>query len=276
MMSGQILHVFRNTPFGREEFLQSLYFAKKTDISPQVYIPVFRQFLMYFRSTVVTVDLDNTFLRSPKTARKNAEEITNNVGLKPDFLIPESFTAGSIPVLPTDFTYMCCPRSISDLSTKIGLGYIGPKVRSIIKNSTFPVLIPSPVYKEWKSISVFFGGSDTAVKAVQLGIHINKTCGFPLHIFTRAEHHAQAYYQETLEKNNVWAPIKTQEVKWRFFDKGKFKENLYDVPHDSLVIVGTLGHSLVKEVLFGSKAETLQTILPNNLLLVGPNYVPRS
>ncbi|MGD2089403.1 MAG: universal stress protein [Candidatus Aminicenantes bacterium] len=276
MMSGQILHVFRNTPFGREEFLQSLYFAKKTDISPQVYIPVFRQFLMYFGSTVVTVDLDNTFLRSPKTARKNTEEITKNVGLKPDFLIPESFTAGSIPVLPTDFTYMCCPRSISDLSTKIGPGYIGPKVRSIVKYSTFPILIPSPVYKEWKSISVFFGGSDTAVKAVQLGMHIKKTCGFPLHIFTQAEHHPRAYYQETLEKNNLGEPIKKQEVKWRFFDKGKFEHNLYNVPHDSLVIVGTLGHNLIKEVLFGSKAETLQTILPNNLLLVGPNYVAQS
>jgi hypothetical protein len=269
MMSETILHIFRNTPFGREEFLQSLYFAKKTDISPQVYIPVFRQLLMYFRSTVVTVDLDNTFLRSPKTARKN-------VGFKPDFLIPESFTAGSIPVLPTDFTYMCCPRSISDLSTKIGLGYIGPKVRSIVKYSTFPILIPSPVYKEWKSISVFFGGSDTAVKAVQLGMHIKKICGFPLHIFTQAEHHPQSYYQETLNKNNLFEPIKKKEVKWWFFDKRKFEVNLYNVPHDSLVIVGTLGHSLIKEVLFGSKAETLQTILPNNLLLVGPNYVPRS
>lgn len=276
MMNDQILHVFRNSPFGREVFLQSLYFAKNTNTSPKVYIPVFRQFLMYFRSTVVTVDLDNAFLRSPKTARKNAEEMINNVGFKPDFLIPESFTAGSIPVLPTDFTYMCCPRSISDLSTKIGLGYIGPKVRIIIKNSTFPILIPSPVFKEWKSISVFFGGSDTAIKAVQLGMHIKKICGFPLHIFTQAEHHGRAYYQKTLEKNNLFKPIKKQEVKWWFFDKGKFEDNLYNVPHDSLVIVGTLGHSLIREVLFGSKAETLQTILPNNLLLVSPNYVAQS
>lgn len=275
-MSDQILHIFRNTPFGREVFLQSLYFAKKTDTSPKVYIPRSRQFLMYFKNTVVTVDLDNAFLRSPETAREHAEEMINHTGFEPDFLIPESFTSGSVPALPVDFTYMCCPRSISDLSTKIGLGYIGPKVRSIIKNCTFPVLIPSPVYKEWKSISVFFGGSNTAVKAVQLGIHISQTSGFPFHIFTQAENHPQAYYQEILKKNNLFKLIEKQEVKWRFFDKGKFEENLYDVPHDSLVVVGTLGHSLVKEVLFGSKAETLQTILPNNLLLVGPNYVPQS
>lgn len=275
-MSRQILHIFRNTPFGREVFLQSLYFAEKTDTTPKVYIPQYRQFLLYLKTTVVTVDLDNAFLRSPETAREHAEEMIKNTGFEPDFLIPESFTAGIIPNLPVDTTYMCCPRSISDLSTKIGLGYIGPKVRSIIKKSTFPILIPSPVYKEWKSISAFFGGSSTGIKVVQLGIHIAKTCGFPLHIFTQAEHNPQAYYQEIMEKNYLLEPIKKQEVKWWFFDKRKFEENLYDVPHDSLVVVGTLGHSLVREVLFGSKAETLQTILPNNLLLVGPNYVPSS
>jgi nucleotide-binding universal stress UspA family protein len=272
-MSHQILHVFRNTPFGREVFFQSLYFANKTGTSPKVYIPTSQQFLMYFKSTVVTVNLDNAFLRSPETAMEHAESMLRNYGLKPDFLIPQSFTSGRIPVLPVDSTFMCCPRSISDLSTKIGLGYIGPKVRSIIKISTFPLLIPSPVYKEWKSISVFFGGSNTAVKAVKLGMHISKTSGLPLHIFTQGENHPQAYYQEILEKNKLFEPIKKHAAKWCFFDKGKFKENLYDVPHDSLLVVGTLGHSLVQEVLFGSKAEILQTILPNNLLLVGPNYV---
>lgn len=154
-MNRQLLHIFRNTPFGREVFLQSLYFAKHTDTTPKVYIPESRQFLMYFKNTVVTVDLDHTFLTSPKTAPFHAEETIKNAGFEPDFLIPESFTSGSVPVLPVNFAFMCCPRSISDLSTKIGLGYIGPKVRSIIKNSTFPILIPSPVYNEWKSISVF-------------------------------------------------------------------------------------------------------------------------
>jgi hypothetical protein len=80
--------------------------------------------------------------------------------------------------------------------------------------------------------------------------------------------------QIILEKNDLLETINEQEAKWWFFDKGKFRENLYNVPHNSLVIVGTLGHSLVKEVLFGNMAENLQTVLPNNLLLVGPNYIP--
>ncbi|NIM16395.1 MAG: hypothetical protein GTO45_30750 [Candidatus Aminicenantes bacterium] len=37
----------------------------------------------------------------------------------------------------------------------------------------------------------------------------------------------------------------------------KLQENLYDVPHDSLVVVGAYGHGLVKRVVFGSKAELL-------------------
>ena len=269
-----ILHIFRNTPFGREILLQSLYFAKKTNSRPKVYIPRFRQFLMYFRSTVVTVDLDGSFLTSPGTARKHASEIIRQAGFEPDFLLPGDRTAGSIPVLPVDFTYLCCPRSISDLSTKIGLDYIGPKVRSIVKNSTFPVLISSPVYKEWKSIVVFWGGSETAVKALKLGRHISQASGFPLYIFTQAENQSRDYYREILDNNGLFEPIKKKEVTWWFFDKGTFAENLYKVPHDSLAVVGTLGHNLVKEVLFGSKAETLQTLLPNNLLLVGPHYTP--
>ena len=272
-MNLRLLHIFRNTPFGREVLLQSLYFCKHTGTLPTVFIPTARQFLMYFSSNVITVDLDHAFLRSPKSARKHAEEIIKRAGFKPDFLEPESYTAGSIPVLPVDFRFMICPRSISPLSTKIGLGYIAPKVRSIIQNSSFPILIPSLMYKEWKSITVFFGGSHNAVKALKLGLEIKRHSGFPLQVFTQAEHQPQSHYRYILEQDNLYDPIEKKEIEWRFYDKGKFQENLYDVPHDTLVVVGAYGHGLVKRVLFGSKAELLQTVLPNNLLIVGPHYV---
>ena len=92
-------------------------------------------------------------------------------------------------------------------------------------------------------------------------------------MFTQAEHQPQSYYRDILEQDNLYEPIDKKEIEWRFYDKGKFQENLYDVPHDTLVIVGAYGHGLVKRVLFGSKAELLQTVLPNNLLIVGPHYV---
>ena len=55
------------------------------------------------------------------------------------------------------------------------------------------------------------------------------------------------------------------------FDQGSFEENLYAVPHDSLVVVGAAGHRLMKELVFGSKLEIIQATLPNPLVVVGPN-----
>lgn len=60
------------------------------------------------------------------------------------------------------------------------------------------------------------------------------------------------------------------------FEKGSFEENLYQVPHDALVVLGAFGHSLIKNILFGSKMEKIQSILPNNLLIAGPNYAEKS
>lgn len=46
----------------------------------------------------------------------------------------------------------------------------------------------------------------------------------------------------------------------------------YAVRHDALAVIGAYGHGVVKEVLFGSFMEHIHTMLPNNLLLVGPKY----
>lgn len=164
--------------------------------------------------------------------------------------------------MPLAFRYIVCPRSIRYLSTKIGLGYIGPKVRNIIQNSSFPILIPSPVYKEWKSITVFFGGSNNAVKALELGLEINRNSGFPLQVFTQAENQPLSYYRDILEKENLYEPIKKKEIEWWFYDKGKLQENLYDVPHDSLVIAGAYGHGLVKRVVLAAKQNSCKLFCP--------------
>jgi hypothetical protein len=272
IMKKSMLHVFRNTPFGRETLMQSIYFCKKTETMLKVYIPEHRQFLMYFQNKVITIDLDNSFLRAPETARQHAEEIIRAEKLTPGFLKPKAFTASTLPDIPTQFSFMCCPRSISDLSTKIGLGYIGPKVRNIIENAAFPVLIPTPVYKKWNNITVFFGGSKNAVNAFRLGIQIMEASGCSLSIFTHAKKKPKKYYAETLEANNLFKEVNEGKIEWLFCKKGKFRENLYSIPHDSLVIIGAYGHGLIKELIFGSIMEEAQTILPNNMLIVGPNY----
>ncbi|MFC1826038.1 universal stress protein [Thermodesulfobacteriota bacterium] len=271
-MDQQLLHIFRNNPLGRETLLQSLYFCKTVGASPVIYIPEHTKFLMYFDNDVVQVDLDKSYLTSPQTALRHATELVEKAGIEPRFLDPKHFTASTLPDIQTNFDYMCCPRSVSDLSSKIGLGYMGPKVRRIVKAARFPVLITSPVYKKWQSILVFFGGSANALSALKLGLRVARVSGLPLDLFTQMERGPRESYESIIEKENLKEEMDRYLNKWHFFENGVFEENLYEVPHDALVVLGAYGHGLMKTIFFGSKMEKIQSTILNNLLIAGPNY----
>jgi hypothetical protein len=271
-MENRLLHIFRNNPFGRETLLQSIYFCNKVGASPVIYIPKTTKFLMYFDNDVVQVDLDKSYLISPETAIQRATELVEQGGISARFLDPKHFTASTLPDIHTNFDYMCCPRSISDMSSKIGLGYIGPRVRRIVRSARFPVLITSPVYKEWKSISVFFGGSANAIKALRLGFHIARASGINLDIFTQTEKFSKEDYRQMIKDRNLEEEMDLYVKQWHFFENRVFEENLYDVPHDALVILGAFGHGVIRNFVFGSKMEKIQSTISNNLLIAGPNY----
>ncbi|MBW2590046.1 MAG: universal stress protein [Deltaproteobacteria bacterium] len=275
-MDSTIFHIFRNTPLGRETLLQSIYFCRKVGASPLVYIPESTKYLMYFENDVVQVDLDGSYLTSPETAKKHATELLEEGGIKPRFFTPRNYTASSLPDIPTNYDFMCCPRSISDLSSKIGLGHIGPKVRRIVKSAHFPVLITSPSYKEWKNIIVFFGGSQNAVNALKLGLRIKMETGMQLDVFTQVENKYKKSYEKVIENENLKEDVDRLVNKWHIFKKGKFEENLYNVPHDSLVVLGAFGHGLIKGMIFGSNMEKIQSTITNNLLIAGPEYATNS
>jgi len=270
-MNYKLLHIFRNTPFGRETFFQSLYFCKTIDALPVVYIPKSDKFLMYFSNDAVQVDLDHSYLNSPDTAKGHVEELFNEMQIKPMFYEPKNFTASTLPDISTNFDYLSCPRSVSDLSSKIGLGHIGPKVRRIIKHSTFPVLITSPVFKPWKSISVFFGGSKNALNALKLGMKIALSSGFPLNIYTLLENQDEAYYRELIKKAGLETSVGQLAHQWYFYEKSDFDTLLYEVPHNSLIVLGAYGHGIIKDILLGSKMEQVQSTVTNNLLITGPS-----
>ncbi|MCD4674536.1 MAG: universal stress protein [Desulfobacula sp.] len=269
-MNYKLLHIFRNTPFGRETFLQSLYFCKTINAFPVAYIPKSDKFLMYFSNDAVQVDLDHSYLTSPDTAKSHAEDLFNEMEIKPMFYEPKNFTASSLPDIPTNFDYLCCPRSVSDLSSKIGLGHIGPKVRRIIKHATFPILITSPVFKPWKSISVFFDGSKNALTALKLGLKIAMSSGFSLDIYTLLEKQDEAYYRDLIKKEGLKEPVSQLSQQWHFYEKSNFDKMLYDVPHNSLIVLGAYGHGIIKDILLGSKMEKIQSTVTNNLLITGP------
>lgn len=272
-MDLRLFHIFRNTPLGRETFLQSIYFCKKIGASIVTYIPEHTKFLMYFNNDVVQVDLDRSYLTSHATAKDHVAGLLRDAGMTPRYFEPKNFTASSLPDVPTNYDYMCCPRTISDLSSKIGLGYIGPRVRRIVNSANFPVLVTSPVFKRWSSVAVFFGGSLNALKALHLGRDICKAAHMKLDLFTQLESGKDtAHYDKILKADGGYKELETSLNNWHVFEKGAFEENLYTVPHDALVIVGAYGHSLIKDMVFGSMMEKIQSTIPNNLLIVGPNY----
>lgn len=57
---------------------------------------------------------------------------------------------------------------------------------------------------------------------------------------------------------------------WHYYDKSEFDTLLYDVPHDTLIVLGAYGHGVIKDLLFGSKMEKIQSTVTNNLLITGP------
>ncbi|MFZ0483342.1 MAG: universal stress protein [Desulfobacterales bacterium] len=271
-MENRLLHIFRNNPFGRETLLQSIYFCNKVGASPVIYIPKTTKFLMYFDNDVVQIDLDKSYMTSRETALKNATELVEQAGMNARFLDPKHYTASTLPDIHTNFDYMCCPRSISDMSSKIGLGYIGPRVRRIVKSARFPVLITSPVYKEWKNIAVFFGGSVNAIRALRLGFHIARASGMKLNVFTMTEKRSKEDYQQMIKDRDLEREMDLHVNQWQFFENRVFEENLYDIPHDALVILGAYGHGVIRDIVFGNKMEKVQSTISNNLLIAGPNY----
>lgn len=271
-MAQKLFHIFRNTPLGRETLLQSIYFCKQIGVLPTVYIPQATKFLMYFENDVVQVDLDASYLNDPETAREHVQELLNAAEIKLDLFKPKNYTASTLPDVPTNFDFMCCPRSISDLSSKIGLGYIGPRVRRIVQAARFPVLITSPVYKPWQRIAVFFGGSANAVKALRLGIRIAKLTQMPLYVYTDVGKRSPAEFRAVLRDVDLEKPLAGVLSDWTFFETGRLEDNLYQVPHDALVILGAYGHGIIRDIMFGSMMEKIQSTISNNLLIAGPKY----
>lgn len=272
-MDTQLFHIFRNTPLGRETLLQSVYFSRQVGASLAIYIPKFTKCLLYFENDVAQIDLDGSYLTAPETAREHATEIVTEHGGNARFLEPKNFTASTLPDIPTNFDFMCCPRSISDLSSKIGLGYIGPRVRRIVLAARFPVLITSAVFKPWQRICVFFGGSSNALNALKLGVRISRISGKPLDVFTYLENKSRAELEAVITAEGLAGDMAKYVNDWHTHNKSvSFEEALYEVPHDALTVLGAYGHGLIREMVFGSKMETIQSIIPNNMLIVGPKY----
>ncbi|GAB4188028.1 MAG: hypothetical protein Kow00105_02740 [Phycisphaeraceae bacterium] len=238
-----------------------------------MYCPGNKQAIIYFEQGPVTLTLDQSYLEDQDTAREQAASLLDNAGVDYTFFEPTSFTAELIPDIPPNWSLMACPRVISEDYRRIGLGRIGPKVREIVKAARFSVFIPCGAYKPWQSVSAFFGGSKVGLRAVQLARDIADRAEVPMTVFTQLNDREHARRcRDVLEESGELAAIEhTPGWEWVSFETGTLKSNLMRVPHDSLAVVGAAGDSLIRELIFGSKLELIQSTLPNPILVVGPN-----
>lgn len=252
--------------------MQPAYFCHMLDIGLDIYIPDTTSFMMCFDQEAVQVDLDRSCLNDSESARERARTIAAAAGLKPSFLKPIHRTTRARPDISSHYHFICCPRSISDLSTKIVIDYIGLKMRHIIRAEHFPVLMIAAPFKPWQGLAVLFGGSENSCNALASGLRIAERSGVPLDVFAQKEHEA-SYYGERVQTAGLEAALNSRVSRWHWFEGGEFAVNLYKVPHDALVLSGAYGHGVIKHVLFGGKRETAQSTLTNNLLLNGPHAV---
>jgi hypothetical protein len=271
-MQNQMFHVFRNSPLGRENLMQAAYLcSKEFDLSLAVYIPTCARFVMPFEGGEVTVELDESYTVHPATAQVHAEQALEAFTIQHQFFTPEVFADTSLPEIPVTWAMMSCPRAISEKSSRIGLGHIGPRVRGIVKHAPFPVFIPAMAYKPWNSVAIFFGGSELGMVVVAQGIALARLAQVPFTIYTQLDGVTREECEQALARAGLLDHLNSGDADWRFFDTGSFEENLYEVPHDSLTVVGAAGQRLIEELIFGSKLEIIQATLPNAHVVVGPN-----
>ncbi len=269
-MSGRFLHIWRNTPMGREVLEASALFCEVTGLELHLYVPRHPQFLMYYGENVVTVPLDQEFLHSPETAEAHAEAVlARHPGLSWRFTSPVSFTASTLPDLPVDWNAMCCPRSLTDLSARIALGTIGPRVRRIVRNATFPVLLPQPVFRPWNRVLAMVGPTESSLRVARVARALARRGGRPLDLFTFVHGETPAEIRRWFADRGV-PDLDREADTWHLAEENDFLDALFPLPADALVVLGAYGRRLVRELLLGSVAEKVQEALPNPLLLVGP------
>ena len=95
--------------------------------------------------------------------------------------------------------------------------------------------------------------------------------GLPLNIYTLMEKNGEEHYREIIGKSGLESLIDQYVSQWHFYGNNKFETMLYEVPHDSLIVLGAYGHGIIKEILLGSKMEHIQSTVTNNLLITGPH-----
>lgn len=275
-MRRQHLHIYRNTPAGRETLLASKLMAQRLGVPLVIWIPSHPQLALAYGVHELLVSLDGSYLRSRETAERNIAAILDEGGPFSFHLVePTHFREQGLPELPTDFMSMTCPRAISDRSERVSLGsfgpgHIGPGVRALVKHAEHPVLVPGAVFSRWERIAVLYGGSALGVLSVRLGLDLARRCGAPLTLYTFAPRDPSTELLEGALATAGLLDAVRDEGRWEIWRTGAFEDHLLDVPRDALIVVGAAGHGAMHEIFSTTNLKKVQEEWPGPVLVHGP------
>lgn len=264
----RVLHVFRNTPIGRETLLGAIQLCAKTGMQLYLYLPEEPRFTLQFEEELVEVPLDGSYVTDRGTARRHAEGLADEARVKIHWVKPHHRLASTLPVLAGEFDLMTCPRLLTDPSQGIAPGLLGSRVRRLIRSANHPVIVlPAPAL-DWDHITVFFAGSEHALRALAWARRLAAAAGVDYRVFTHGEKDGVERARRALESAGFLDEVRPR---WSILDERSFAASLWNVPRRSLVVAGAFGTGAVKARLFGSRTELLLARLPNPLFLAGPN-----
>ena len=103
-MKDHLLHIFRNSPVGRENLMQSAYFcAQQVGMSLAVYIPTTTQFVLPFATHSLVIELDASYLQHPSTAQQHMIEALDGFNTRYSPFVPDEFGIPEIRVSSPSF-----------------------------------------------------------------------------------------------------------------------------------------------------------------------------
>ncbi|MFQ5750429.1 MAG: hypothetical protein ACE5HI_00410 [bacterium] len=267
-----ILHVYRNTPLGRETLWQAADFTRKTNGKLQVYIPQYDRFLFYFERQAVEIRLDQSYLYLPQTAKQNVQKILAQFDIPLNLVQIRSKTASTLPNLPTNFDLLSLPRIMVERQGRIHLAAMGTGIRQIVKNAPTPALISPGRFHDWNEMVVLFGGSEFSITALKWALAISKQVSVPLNLITLSENkHEQSYYEKIVQDSQIDLG---QVNDWRFIESNSVLLLLDEIPREAMIVMGAYGQGRIISKLFGSKTELIQRNTANLTMLIGENCRP--